>query len=133
ILTLTARLRLGCQYGFWVKVWAHFFPTNTFPNHNLHICTSTHLHIYSRIFVFMKIALAQLNYHIGNFSANTEKIKSNILRAKKEGADLVVFAELSVCGYPPRDFLEFSDFIRRCEDAVQEIASVCVGISAIVG
>jgi NAD+ synthase (glutamine-hydrolysing) len=81
----------------------------------------------------MKIALAQLNYHIGNFSANTEKIKSTILRAKEEGADLVVFSELSVCGYPPRDFLEFPDFIRRCEDAVKEIASVCVGISAIVG
>ncbi len=81
----------------------------------------------------MKIALAQLNYHIGNFSLNTEKIKSNILRAKKEGADLVVFSELSVCGYPPRDFLEFSDFISRCENAVNEIASVCTGISAIVG
>ncbi len=81
----------------------------------------------------MKIALAQLNYHIGNFSLNTEKIKSAVLRAKKEGADLVVFAELSVCGYPPRDFLEFPDFILRCEEAVNEIASVCVGISAIVG
>jgi NAD+ synthase (glutamine-hydrolysing) len=81
----------------------------------------------------MKIALAQLNYHIGNFSSNTEKIKSNILRAKKEGADLVVFSELCVCGYPPKDFLEFSDFINRSKDAVNEIASVCVGISAIVG
>lgn len=81
----------------------------------------------------MKIALAQLNYHIGNFSLNVEKIKSAILHAKKEGADLIVFAELSVCGYPPRDFLEFPDFILRCEEAVKEIASVCVGISAIVG
>ena len=81
----------------------------------------------------MKIALAQLNYHIGNFSANTEKIISNILRAKKEGADLVVFSELCVCGYPPKDFLEFSDFIQRCENAVNEIAAACVGISAIVG
>ncbi|MCX6311003.1 MAG: NAD+ synthase [Bacteroidetes bacterium] len=81
----------------------------------------------------MKIALAQLNYHIGNFSSNVEKIKSNILRAKMEGADLVMFGELSVCGYPPRDFLEFPDFILRCEEAVKEIASVCFGISAIVG
>lgn len=81
----------------------------------------------------MKIALAQLNYHIGNFDSNTEKIKANILRGKKEGADLVVFSELSVCGYPPRDFLEFSDFIRRCENAVKEIASVCEGVTAIVG
>ncbi len=81
----------------------------------------------------MKIALAQLNYHIGNFDSNTEKIKANILRGKKEGADLVVFSELSVCGYPPRDFLEFSDFIRRCEHAVKDIASVCEGVAAIVG
>ncbi|HET6991535.1 MAG TPA: NAD+ synthase [Bacteroidia bacterium] len=81
----------------------------------------------------MKIALAQLNYHIGNFASNTEKIRSNILRAKKEGADLVVFAELCVCGYPPRDFLEFSDFISRCDEALKDIASVCNGIAAIVG
>lgn len=81
----------------------------------------------------MKIALAQLNFHIGNFISNTEKIKANILRAKKEGADLVVFAELSVCGYPPKDFLEFPDFIARCLSAVDEIASVCDGIAAIVG
>lgn len=81
----------------------------------------------------MKIALAQLNYHIGNFTSNSEKIRSNIARAKKEGADLVVFSELSVCGYPPRDFLEFPDFIRRCENAVAEIAEHCDGIAAIVG
>ena len=81
----------------------------------------------------MKVALAQLNYHVGNFSLNIEKIKSSVLRAKKEGADLVVFSEMCVCGYPPRDFLEFPDFILKCEDAVDEIASVCNGISAIVG
>jgi NAD+ synthase (glutamine-hydrolysing) len=81
----------------------------------------------------MKIALAQLNFHIGNFASNTEKIKATILRAKNEGADLVVFSELSVCGYPPKDFLEFPDFISRCLKAVDEIASVCDGIAAIVG
>lgn len=81
----------------------------------------------------MKIALAQLNYHIGNFEANTTAIKSSIDKAKTMGADLVVFAELSICGYPPRDFLEFDDFIQRCTDAVNDIASTCVGIAAIVG
>jgi NAD+ synthase (glutamine-hydrolysing) len=81
----------------------------------------------------MKIALAQLNFHIGNFASNTEKIKAAILRAKKEGADLVVFSELSVCGYPPKDFLEFPDFISRCLKAVDEIATMCDGIAAIVG
>ncbi|MBI3512363.1 MAG: NAD+ synthase [Bacteroidetes bacterium] len=81
----------------------------------------------------MKIALAQLNYHVGNFSSNTEKIIANIQRAKKEGASLVVFSELCVCGYPPKDFLEFRDFISRCENSVNEIAHACTGIAAIVG
>ncbi|MDQ3108571.1 MAG: NAD+ synthase [Bacteroidota bacterium] len=81
----------------------------------------------------MKIALAQLNFHIGNFASNTEKIKANIVRAKNEGADLVVFSELSVCGYPPKDFLEFPDFIARCLAAVNEIAAACNGIAAILG
>lgn len=81
----------------------------------------------------MKIALAQLNYHIGNFESNVLKIKKAIAKAKKEKADLVVFAELSLCGYPPRDFLEFNDFIRHCESAVRSIAAECRGIAAIVG
>src|SRR3954468_23224716 len=81
----------------------------------------------------MKIALAQLNYHIGNFESNTEKIISNIHRAKAEGADLVVFAELSVCGYPPLDFLDFNHFVFQCEMAVEKIAMHCHGIAAIVG
>ena len=46
----------------------------------------------------MKIALAQLNYHVGNFELNTKKIIDTIARAKMEGADIVVFAELCVCG-----------------------------------
>ena len=81
----------------------------------------------------MKIALAQLNYHIGNFESNVSKIKSAILRAKNAGADLVVFAELAVSGYPPRDFLEFDDFINKCKLAVEEIALDCRGVAAIVG
>ncbi len=81
----------------------------------------------------MKIALAQLDYHIGNFSENVRKIKDSIGRAKAGGADLVVFAELSVSGYPPRDFLEFDDFIDRCQRSVLEIAASCIDIAAIIG
>lgn len=81
----------------------------------------------------MKIALAQLNYHIGNFESNTAKIISAIEKAKAEGADLVVFAELSVCGYPPRDFLEFKSFIEECDKSIAEISSACKGIAAIIG
>lgn len=81
----------------------------------------------------MKIALAQFNYHVGNLSFNVAKIKNGILRAKSEGADLVVFSELSVCGYPPKDLLLHDGFIRACEEAVKDIAHQCKDIAAIVG
>ena len=81
----------------------------------------------------MKIALAQLNYHIGNFESNTKKIIEHIELAKADGADLVVFAELAVCGYPPRDFLEFEEFIALCEAAAEQIAAHCKGIACIIG
>ncbi|RFZ85937.1 NAD+ synthase [Mucilaginibacter terrenus] len=81
----------------------------------------------------MKIALAQLNYHIGNFEANTKKIIDSIHQARDNGADLVVFSELCVCGYPARDFLEFNEFIDLCEQAAQTIAKECTGIACIIG
>jgi NAD+ synthase (glutamine-hydrolysing) len=81
----------------------------------------------------MRIALAQLNYIIGDFDLNTAKIIETIEKCKLQNADLVVFAELSVCGYPPRDFLEFDDFIEKSNNAVDAIASHCNGIAAIVG
>lgn len=81
----------------------------------------------------MKIAVAQLNFHVGNFESNTQKIINKIQDAKKQGVDLIVFSELAVCGYPPRDFLEFNDFINSCLDSVDEIASHTRGITAIVG
>src|SRR5450432_2316260 len=81
----------------------------------------------------MKIALVQQNYHIGNFEHNTEKIIQGIGKAKEGGADLVVFSELSVCGYPPRDFLEFHDFLARCYASVELIKSHASGIAVIVG
>ena len=81
----------------------------------------------------MNIALAQLNYHIGDFESNTKKIIDNINLAKEQGADLVVFAELAVCGYPPRDFLEFEEFTDLCESSAQQIASHCHGIACIIG
>ncbi len=81
----------------------------------------------------MKIALAQLNYHIGNFPDNISKITRSIKKAEEAGAELVVFAELAVSGYPPRDFLEFGDFINKCNDAIEEIAVHCNRISAIIG
>jgi len=81
----------------------------------------------------MKIALAQLNYTIGDFEKNVFKMKEAITRAKGEKAALILFSELCISGYPPRDFLEFRDFIDRCRKSTEEIASVCTGITAIVG
>lgn len=81
----------------------------------------------------MKIALAQLNYHIGNFELNTQKIIHAVSQAKSKGADLVVFAELAVCGYPARDFLEFNEFIDLCEKAANQIAKACTDIACIIG
>lgn len=81
----------------------------------------------------MRIALAQLNYHIGNFEDNSRKIIEAIEKAGKSGADLVVFSELAISGYPPRDFLEFDDFINTCELTVKEIAKHCNGVAALLG
>ena len=81
----------------------------------------------------MKIFLAQQNYHIGNFESNTQKIISAIEAAKQQGGDIVVFSELSVCGYPPRDFLEFDDFIRKCYAAIDLIKEHADTIAVIVG
>ena len=81
----------------------------------------------------MKIAIAQQNYHVGNFEANTGKILEGIDRAKSAGADLVVFTELSVCGYPPRDFLEFEDFIAQSYAAIDRIREHADTIGVIIG
>lgn len=81
----------------------------------------------------MKIALAQQNYHIGNFEENTRKILQGIEQAKAEGAELVVFSELSTCGYPPRDFLEFNDFVNKCYASLDVIREKADTIGVLVG
>jgi NAD+ synthase (glutamine-hydrolysing) len=81
----------------------------------------------------MKIAIAQLNYHIGNFAENTLKIIEYISQSKAGGAELVVFTELSVTGYYPHDLLERKEFIEQSEYALNQIATHCNGIAAIVG
>lgn len=81
----------------------------------------------------MKIALAQQNYHIGNFEENSKKIITAIEKAKKDGVDLIVFSELCICGYPPRDFLEFEDFINKCYESLDAIRQHADTIGVIVG
>jgi len=81
----------------------------------------------------MKVAFAQLNYTIGDFEGNSSKIIAHIEKAKNEGADLVVFSELSVTGYYPHDLLEKKEFIQKAENAVLKITKHCIGIAAIIG
>ena len=81
----------------------------------------------------MKIALAQLNYHIGNFEGNLEKMQGMVTKAKALKADIVVFGELATCGYPPRDFLEFDDFISKAYASVGKLAEMAKGIAVVVG
>ena len=81
----------------------------------------------------MKIALAQQNYHIGNFESNVQKIIDGIAWAKQQDADLVVFSELCICGYPPRDFLEFNDFIDKCYESIDIIRQQADTIGILIG
>ena len=81
----------------------------------------------------MKIALAQINAHIGHFDGNVARMLAAVEEAKSQGADIVVFPELSTCGYPPRDFLEFDDFIHLADAALLRLAAAAQGIAILVG
>ena len=81
----------------------------------------------------MKIGLAQLNIHVGNFKANTKKIIHALHTAEAQGAELVVYSELSICGYPSRDFLEFDDYINKCKEAIDEIATHTSDTAVLIG
>ncbi|RYY49921.1 MAG: NAD+ synthase [Chitinophagaceae bacterium] len=81
----------------------------------------------------MRIAIAQQNYHVGNFEYNRNKIIEAIEKAKTDHADLIIFSELCVCGYPPRDFLEFDDFIAKCYESIELIKAHSDGIGVIIG
>ncbi|MCG8412510.1 MAG: NAD+ synthase [Bacteroidales bacterium] len=81
----------------------------------------------------MKIALAQLNYHIGDFNKNTSKIIDQINKAKSDKVDLLVFSELAICGYPPQDLLERKIFIEKSQQAIESIAEACSDIGVVIG
>jgi NAD+ synthase (glutamine-hydrolysing) len=81
----------------------------------------------------MRIALAQIYLHIGHFEYNTSRIIEAIDEARAQGADLVVFPEMTVCGYPPRDMLLFDEFILQCRKHIDLIAAHCKEIAAVVG
>ncbi len=81
----------------------------------------------------MKVAIAQLNFLIGDFKGNVEKMAKAVESAKKENADIICFSELATCGYPARDFLDFDDFIELCEKAIADLAAFAKDIAIVVG
>ena len=81
----------------------------------------------------MKIALAQLNYTIGDIDGNMSLVKNAVAKAKMEKADVVLFAEYAISGTPAYDLLRKTTFLTLCEEALEEIAATCKGITAIVG
>lgn len=105
-----------CKYGPFSMIACFSDLFNVFPQ----LCT-------------MKVLLSQQNYHIGNFNLNASKMIEVIKEAKLQSVDLVVFSELSVCGYPPRDFLEFDDFIKLVEETIAQIAAQTNGIGVLLG
>ncbi len=81
----------------------------------------------------MKIALGQINPTVGDFSGNAAKIVDYSRRAKAAGAGLILFPELSVCGYPPRDLVERPSFVQRNRETAERIAAETSGIAVICG
>ncbi len=81
----------------------------------------------------MKIALGQINPTVGDFSGNAAKIIDYAQRAKAAGAGLILFPELSVCGYPPRDLVERPSFVAHNRESAERIACATSGIAVICG
>ena len=81
----------------------------------------------------MKIALGQINPTVGDFSGNSAKIIQFARQAQSAGAGLILFPELAVCGYPPRDLVERPSFVERNRTTVEQIAAETAGIAVICG
>ena len=81
----------------------------------------------------MKIALAQVNTTVGDFAGNIDRVVKFAHSAQERGADLVVFPELALCGYPPRDLVERPGFIRKSETELERLAGLLPPLAALVG
>jgi NAD+ synthase/NAD+ synthase (glutamine-hydrolysing) len=81
----------------------------------------------------VKIALGQINPIVGDFAGNSAKIIDYARRAKSQGAGLILFPELSICGYPPRDLVERASFVSHNREAAERIAAETQGIAVICG
>ncbi|MCX8037652.1 MAG: NAD+ synthase [Candidatus Sumerlaeia bacterium] len=81
----------------------------------------------------MKVYLSQINTTVGAVEDNAAKVRSEMMRARQAGADLVIFPEMTLSGYPPKDLLEFPSFVDRNEAAIADLARSADGIAAVVG
>jgi len=81
----------------------------------------------------LRTGLAQINTTVGDFTGNIDKIRQMYVRAKDAGVDLLIFPELSVCGYPPEDLLLKKHFLAENKAAVEQIAKDCPDITIMVG
>ena len=81
----------------------------------------------------MRIALAQLNFHIGHFAGNLALMEKAITEARLQKADVICFPELAVCGYPAQDFLEFADFLDEVENIITSLTALATDIAIVVG
>jgi len=81
----------------------------------------------------MKIALAQINPTVGDIAGNAQRIRRDLARARDAGANVVVFPELAVIGYPPKDLLLKPAAVEQCRAAVEQLAHDCRGLTAIIG
>ena len=81
----------------------------------------------------MKIALAQINPTVGDFTGNADKLRQYAACARSRGAELVVFPELCVCGYPPRDLVELPAFVARSRQVLEQLAAEFTDLAIIAG
>ena len=81
----------------------------------------------------LRLALAQIDSHVGDLEGNAGKIARNIEQAREGGAELVLFPELAITGYPPEDLLLREHFLRDAREALESVAGAVEGIVAIVG
>ena len=80
-----------------------------------------------------KIKLIQENPIVGDISGNLLKAKEEVMKAEKKGIDLVIFSEMFLCGYPPEDLVLRSDFIKKIDDAIEELKELTSNISIVIG
>lgn len=81
----------------------------------------------------VRLALAQINATVGDLPGNVERITHNLRMAAEQGANLVIFPELAICGYPPEDLLFKPSFVRACREGVEQVAAACGPLLAVVG